>query len=334
MAAVAIVRRRICLLIVMVFAVPSCTGSNDFQRTEGGEDSPSDEVTSASDPGREHLVRTVETHVLVVGVRIPREERAAMARTLDLSQLESITVHAASDSLGRELIGDEEDMIGAIVLVTSSGGEAGVEPNRQRTVVSRPDLRNETVFEVRQITDRLRDAPWVSGGEDPEGDGQRSGFQDGRALSYWLDVERDTLWVRLRVYGEIDPELPAVSLSFDLDDDQETGIPWYGSNTTFHFEKMVSVGPVTRGNDRFVGYNGITDADGVRRRDWINERQGNIAFLLDPAGRSYIVGVALTDLGPRSSRLRFIGSVGHRATWNDDLIDQGYATVRVPQPSK
>ena len=60
---------------------------------------------------------------------------------------------------------------------------------------------------------------------DGEGDGQRADSRDGRALWYWLDTQTDTLWVRLVVHGAIDEELPAVSLAFDVDDDQETGMP-------------------------------------------------------------------------------------------------------------
>lgn len=326
-----ILRRSLCLVFVAIVA--ACGSSPEVRAGAAAEDAADREAATANDPRRDHLVRAARTHVLVIdGERIPPEERVPTARRLDLSRLESITLHDADDPHGRELIGDEADVDGAIVLVLKSDDDGSdVEGDPAGSETAAPAVRDRTPFPVRQITDRLRSAPWSLAGEDPEGDGRRVGYQDGRALWFWLDAERDTLWVRLGVYGEIDEERPAVSLSFDLDDDQETGVAWYGSNTVFRFDKMVSAGPTRREGDRFIGYNGITDADGVRRREWINERQGNVAFLLDPAESAYIVGVALSDLEPRSSRVRFIGSVGHRATWNDDLIDRGSVVLTLPR---
>lgn len=331
------VARAIIGLTVMVFFT-SCTGSREGETAEESGDPASAEAAGAEAAGAEtadvarrredRFLQMVETRVLVVdGEKIPREERAATIRRLDLAYLESFTLLGADDPRARELMADEEGLEGALLLSLSSNGERGVEPDSVRTRSAPPQARDETPFPVRRITARLREAAWVPAGEDPEGDGRRAGSQDGRALFHWLDAETDTLWVRLAVHGEIDEEAPAVSLSFDLDDDAQTGAPWYGSNDAFRFDKMVSVGPVRREGDRFIGYNGVTDADGVRRRDWINERQGNVAFLLDPEGRSYVVGIAISDLAPSASRLHLIGSVGDRALWNDDLIDDGHATI-------
>lgn len=311
-----------------LLAIASCSARQTAEQTGPPIEAAESEVPDASDQRRARLVRMARTHVLVVdGERIPREERVATARRLDLSRIDGFTLYGLGNPRGREWVGDEEDAAGALVVVTSGDDER--DRRSARSEPDRPATRNRTPFPVRYAPERLRDAPWTLGGEDADGDGRRANFQDGRALWYWLDAATDTLWVRLGVHGEIDEQLPAVSLSFDLDDDQGTGMPWYGSNAAFRFDKMVSVGPVRRDGDHFVGYNGITDVDGVRRRDWINERQGNIAFLLDPAGRSYIVGVAVSDLAPRASRLHFIGSVGHQATWNDDIIDRGHVTITI-----
>ena len=122
-------------------------------------------------------------------------------------------------------------------------------------------------------------------------------------------------------------ETPAVSVSIDTDADQRTGIAWYGANSAFMFEKMLSVGPISREGELYTGYNGITNQEGVATGDWINEKQGVLAFHVDRASKAYFIGVKRSDIAPGLQRMHVIGSVGEKALWNDDIGEAGYATI-------
>ena len=193
-------------------------------------------------------------------------------------------------------------------------------------------LENLSTFAVAAAPARFVTVEWTELTTDARGNGVEAESADGRALAYYYDAATDTLWFRLSIFGEIDPARPAVSISIDVDADQATGIPWYGTNSGFMFDKMLSVGPLEAAGALVRGYNGITNADGVTRRDWINERQGVLTFYVDAPGRAYIVGVARADISPNLATFHVIGSVGANALWNDDIGESGYATIDLEPP--
>lgn len=184
-----------------------------------------------------------------------------------------------------------------------------------------------STFAVTAAPDSISGLDWTDLATDARGDGDRADSADGRALAYYYDAIRDVLWFRLELYGTVDNERPAVSISIDVDGDQTTGISWYGANTGFTFDKMLSVGPLEPDGDLVRGYNGITNANGVSRREWINERQGVLTFFVDEPSRAYVVGCSRTDISPDLRRFNVIGSVGANARWNDDIGEQGYAAI-------
>lgn len=184
----------------------------------------------------------------------------------------------------------------------------------------------ESRFPVRPVPAWPATATWQLLGEDPVGDGLRTDGGDGKALSFYFDTAGDTLWFRVDVADQPD-SLVALSVSFDLDDNQGTGLFWYGSNRSFIFDKMISVGLLRREGSFYVGYNGFSTADGVRQNRYLTEKLGAIAFVADAAHGAYFVGVARKDLGDDVKKVRAIASVGHNARWNDDLINQGSALL-------
>ena len=187
--------------------------------------------------------------------------------------------------------------------------------------------QNLSMFSIGPPPEHVRDFQWVHLAADEAGDGQRSDSADGKSFAFYHDAQTDTLWFRFQLHNPIDPERPAVSVSIDTDADQTTGIPWYGTNSEFTFEKMLSVGPLERVGDRVRGYNGVTNSDGVSRQQWINERRGVLAFYIDSSGNAYILGVSREDISPDLRRFNVIGSVGANARWNDDIGEAAFATV-------
>lgn len=189
-----------------------------------------------------------------------------------------------------------------------------------------------SVFDVGSPPAEVVAFPWIELATDPSGDGAREDSADGRALAYHHDRATDMLWFRLETFGGGEFEWPAVSISIDSDNDQSTGVAWYGANKDFMVDVMLSVGPLEAEGDQVRGYNGITDAEGIRQADWINVRDGNLTFYIDDSANAYIIGVARTDIDPGLGTFNVIGSVGADARWNDDIGDQGHANIVLPLP--
>ncbi|NOT06928.1 MAG: hypothetical protein HOP28_01855 [Gemmatimonadales bacterium] len=190
----------------------------------------------------------------------------------------------------------------------------------------------ESKYPVRAVPGWARQVTWTKLGEDPSGDGRRPAAPDGKALWFYHDVASDTLWFRLEVFGVEDSVSVAASVSFDLDADQSTGLNWYGTNRAFTFDKMISIGLLRREGDWHIGYNGFSTAEGVRRFQYLTEKLGTIAFIVDPVTHAYLVGVARRDLGENIRKVNVIATVGQNAVWNDDLINTGFATLEFKVP--
>jgi hypothetical protein len=185
-------------------------------------------------------------------------------------------------------------------------------------------------YPVVHLPDSLRALKWAGGPTmDPEGDGQVPGRGDGRTVQVHLSPQ--VVYFRIFVYGTIDTIAPAVSIALDVDNDQSNGVAWYGANREFRVDRMLSVGPVSRAESRFTGYNGVTSAAGITARNWIDVKRGNLHFYLDTVDNSYVVGVPREDLGHTSGTpVKYIASVGGQARWNDDLMDEGWSLLILP----
>lgn len=94
------------------------------------------------------------------------------------------------------------------------------------------------------------------------------------------------------------------------------------------FEKMLSVGPISREDEMYKGYNGVTNQEGVSTGDWINEKQGVLAFHIDRASKSYFIGVKTLRYRAwfeKHARDWFSGQ--KKSLWNDDIGEEGFATI-------
>ena len=186
-----------------------------------------------------------------------------------------------------------------------------------------------TTFEILPVSPQIKSFAWIKLLEDKADDGKSEQSADGKLFSYFYEKEQDMLWFRLETYNPINPNTPAVSVAIDTDADQNTGTNWYGSNRKFTFEKMLSVGPVSKDGEKFIGYNGITNEQGVRERKWINEKENVIALYLDADSNAYIMGIKRSEISPNLKKINVIGSVGADVLWNDDISNEGFATINL-----
>jgi len=183
--------------------------------------------------------------------------------------------------------------------------------------VNSPIFESGVEFPVQFTGGKFADSRWTILAEDPENDGGNPLRADGKTLSYVYDTESDTLWFKFELYNSINVNFPSATLQLDLDHNQETGRAWTGDNTGFIMDGRVFIGPKRYG-DVYRGYNGAVG------------KQGVVDFYIDIPSNTYYLGIARRDLSHSSDTLNVVGSVGEVALWNDDLPNEGYATIRVP----
>jgi len=177
---------------------------------------------------------------------------------------------------------------------------------------------------------------WIKILEDEEKDGsniktgrQTGATADGKSMSYFFDKQSDMIWFKLETYTDTDTFSPAMSISFDTDCDQKTGTPWYGSNTKFTVDRMISASPKRQGNG-YEGFNGITDDKGIQLAQWTNIQEDNISFYFSPDEKCQYIGVKVSDIKPGMKKFNVIGSVGNNSIWNDDIGKDGiFATIEL-----
>lgn len=183
--------------------------------------------------------------------------------------------------------------------------------------VNSPIFDNGVEFPVQFARDKFDNIHWTLLAEDSENDGGNPLRADGKALFYVYDAASDTLWFKFELYNSINMNFPSATLQLDLDNNQETGRAWTGANTGFMMDGRVFIGPKRYG-DTYRGYNGAVG------------KQGVVDFYIDLSSDTYYLGIARRDLSLSSDTLNVVGSVGEVALWNDDLPDEGFATISVP----
>lgn len=191
-------------------------------------------------------------------------------------------------------------------------------------------------FQMPLVPEKIKSMAWIKILEDEEKDGsniktgrQTGATADGKSMSYFFDKQSDMIWFKLETYTDTDTFSPAMSISFDTDCDQKTGTPWYGSNTKFTVDRMISASPKRQGNG-YEGFNGITDDKGIQLAQWTNIQEDNISFYFSPDEKCQYIGVKVSDIKPGMKKFNVIGSVGNNSIWNDDIGKDGiFATIEL-----
>jgi len=177
--------------------------------------------------------------------------------------------------------------------------------------------------------ERLRGLDWKHLLTDPPDDGNLPASQrapDGKALSYYYDASSDSLWFRLDLHNEAVIAAPALNIIVDEDANQETGPTWFGTNTEFTFDKIVTVW-LSQVEQAYYGEVGMAEAEAFKNdREWTNLSTGNVTLAVDEDEDALYAGFKRTDLTD-SRRMNVIGAVGRGGSWNDDIGDASYATI-------
>lgn len=181
-------------------------------------------------------------------------------------------------------------------------------------------------FELPVPPAALESLSWKEILTDTQGDGVQPDLPDGKALSY--TQHQDTIWFRFDLYKYDNPRAFALNVLFDTDNDQETGRVWFGQNTTYTFDKGITLW-MRKSGSGFQGINGIMLPNDFTTGNQNLAYMNNIAFYLDIERNRFYAGVKISDLELIGKRVGVIGAVGEFQTWNDDIGDDRSATIRL-----
>lgn len=170
---------------------------------------------------------------------------------------------------------------------------------------------------------------WIPLSDDPAGDGRDPALADGAAFAWACDAATGMAWFSVRLYGDPDPVAFGVNVIVDSDGDQATGGHWWGSNDQFTWDRIVTVW-LKRGEDgRYTGILGVGDHAGAMQGDFASLHRGSVKFAILPDTKTIIIGVPWSQLTD-GELIHVVGAVGSNQMWNDDLQEEGYATIRCP----
>ena len=167
---------------------------------------------------------------------------------------------------------------------------------------------------------------WTTLSDDPAGDGSDPALADGAALAWACDDRTSTAWFRFELHDAPNAEAFGINVIVDSDADQTTGTHWWGTNNGFTWERLVTAW-LTRGDDgRYSGMLGVGDLAGATDGDFTNLHRGGVKFAIVPEENAIVVGVPWSRL-TEGDTINVVGAVGSNQAWNDDLADEGFATI-------
>src|SRR5205085_1441894 len=164
---------------------------------------------------------------------------------------------------------------------------------------------------------------WTVAGFDAKGDARDPSLADAAQLSYRYDKQQDLLWFRVSLYGKPNEQAFGINLVFDTGVDEAAKMNWWGANTAFKFNKLVTAW-VTLGGNGYQGTIGIGDVVGIKAKQVNNLLQNNLQIRVE--GDSLIIGVKRTDVTDKL-KMNVIAAVGSNQQWNDDVPNAGSVAI-------
>src|SRR5437868_2117401 len=164
---------------------------------------------------------------------------------------------------------------------------------------------------------------WTVVGFDSKGDARDPSLADAATLSFRYDKEQDFLWFRVSLYGGPNEQAFGINILFDTGVDEAAKMNWWGANKAFKFDKLLTAW-VTRGVNGYEGTIGVSDAAGVKTKQFNNLLQNNLQIRVE--GDSVLIGVKRTDVTDKL-KMKLIAAVGSNQEWNDDVPNAGSVAI-------
>jgi hypothetical protein len=167
---------------------------------------------------------------------------------------------------------------------------------------------------------------WIDLGADPERDGKALMLPDATRLEA-IPSANDMLWVRVTLREPPHQRWMGVNLALDVDGDPANGFAWWGTNSGFKFDRLVTVW-CFRVPDGCQGYVGIADAAQAAAGTLVAGGADALRVAMDSERRAFVVGVVRTRLGLDARPIRLVAAVGSALLYADDVPGQGAAIIR------
>ena len=174
----------------------------------------------------------------------------------------------------------------------------------------------------------LRALPWRELARDGAADG-RPGLPDARALFVASDPSRPLAWFRIDLQDAPPSIWMGVNLALDTDGDPDNGTAWWGKNTAFHFDRLVTAW-LFRVDEAYYGTVGIASTEEVAAMSLTNQEE--VHFAMDRGAKRVYVGVPAALVGAAS--VRVVAAVGSAFTFADDLPNEGAARLGSDEPRR
>jgi pimeloyl-ACP methyl ester carboxylesterase len=164
---------------------------------------------------------------------------------------------------------------------------------------------------------------WTVIAADPMADGRDPSLPDVAQVAYRYDKQQDLLWFRVSLYGKLNEQQFGVNLVFDTGANDAARMNWWGANTAFKFDKLVTAW-VTAGANGYQGTIGVGDVAGAQLKRVNNLLQNNLQIRVE--GDSILIGVKRSDVTDKT-KMNLIVAVGSDKVWNDDVPNTGFGTI-------
>jgi hypothetical protein len=177
---------------------------------------------------------------------------------------------------------------------------------------------------------KLSDVPvagWVDQGSDPERDGKMPSLPDATRLETIASAPGNMLWARVTLREPPHDRWIGMNLAFDVDGDPANGFAWWGANSAFKFDRLVTVW-CFRAAAGCQGYIGLADASEAASGTFVSGGADKLRFAIDRDRRAFVVGVPRDLLNLHGKEIRLVAAVGSALLYGDDVPGQGAATLR------
>ncbi|HEY2942009.1 MAG TPA: CIA30 family protein [Vicinamibacteria bacterium] len=174
----------------------------------------------------------------------------------------------------------------------------------------------------------LPPGPWKELAQDPPDDGKQKRLPDATALAVCLDDAHDRVWFRIALAASLPTRWLGANLALDVDGDPNDGMAWWGTNTAFHFDRLVTVYGLETGSG-YEGTIGIADAADVQAGRMNGSGGERVLVVLDSAKPAFVIGIPRSALGtgPTTTPIRILAAVGSAFQHNDDVPNEGAALL-------
>ncbi|MFY9821600.1 MAG: hypothetical protein WAM82_09460 [Thermoanaerobaculia bacterium] len=169
---------------------------------------------------------------------------------------------------------------------------------------------------------------WRSVASDPPGDVLHPHLPDARDFAYAFDPKTDLLWFKVSTFEALPERWFGINVALDVDGNLENGMTWWGTNK-FKFDRLASA-YLFMAEGYWQGLAGVADSEAAGR-GFLSNLSKDVKVALDREKRAIFLGIPRSTLGGATT-VRAIATVGSMLVNNDDVPNQGYATIQLTSP--